>query len=119
MPRRRWTDPLDTSIRPDRKVVPDALAAKLKAASIAADEAKVERDRLIVVALKGGASAREIGHHVGLSATHVRRIGLDAGWPDAAEKKRREQEKEAKAEERRKLDEMIEQYQQRHGRRTE
>lgn len=61
--------------------MPDDLAAELRDAVAGMEAARARRDELIVKALRGGASVREVGAHVGLTGTQIMNIGHAAGWP--------------------------------------
>lgn len=98
------------------KPVPPALAKKLADAQQAYRDARTERDQLIVEALRGGAGLRAIGDAVGLSYTQVGDLAKAAGWPDAAELKRREDEARKRRQEREQLDRDIEAYKRNQGR---
>lgn len=70
-------------------VVPDRIAARLRAAGAALEAAKTERDAAVVTALRAGGSTRVVAELVGMSNAQVAAIGKAAGWPDQAELDRR------------------------------
>lgn len=92
------------------KPVPPATAKALAKAQADYKAAREHRDQVIVAALRAGAGLRSVGEAVGLSYTQVSDLAKAAGWPDAKELKRREDEARKRRQEREQLDRDIEAY---------
>lgn len=67
---------------PQRKgVVPPKIAEELASIRDEAEAVRIRRDKLVMAALRAGASFREISIVSGLSTNTVQLIGRKNGWP--------------------------------------
>lgn len=57
------------------------------------ESATAKRDVAVADALKAGASVREVAAAAGTSVTQAQKIGQDNGWPTAAQRRQRNEQK--------------------------
>lgn len=77
----------------DRKKVPVDEARELVDAARGRIEAQERWERAVLAALKASASYRECAAAAGVSHGTIETLAKKLGWPDAAERKRRADEK--------------------------